>query len=115
MPKKTETKKTVGRPKTEIDLKIAKNLGFIHATLDECSAVLEVNKNTLATHNEFQTAYKNGKEQGKRSLRRLMWKHAKTSVPAAIFLAKNLLGMRDNPEDVNKSHEIIGFDFTEVK
>lgn len=101
-------KKKTGRPKTEIDLKQAYQLGKIDCTLDECAAILSVPMSTLSTHKEFSEAYKSGKAEAKRSLRRKLWDHVEAgNVPVAIFLSKNLLGYRDNPEQtVDQDHEL---------
>lgn len=90
--------KKMGRPKTVIDLDQAEGLGRLGCTYAECAAFLNIPESTLKTHPDFSTAFKKGLEQMRMSQRRLNIKHAQTSVAMSIFLSKNYLGMRDNPE-----------------
>ena len=100
---KTETKKPVGRPKTQIDLDLAEKLGRIQCTLAECSSILNVPLSTLSTHAEFSEAFKRGQQQGKMSLRRLQFKHAETNPTMCIWLGKQYLGQADSPTQEDDS------------
>jgi len=54
--------------------------------------------------NKFKNIVKKGRETGKKSLRRAMWDKALNGdTRAQIFLSKNVLGFKDNPED--QSHK----------
>lgn len=68
-------------------------------TKEEAAAHLGVSRPTLwkflDNNPEAQDAWERGFDEAKTSLRRLQWKHARTSVPMAIFLGKQLLGQRD--------------------
>jgi hypothetical protein len=90
-------KAKMGRPRTEIDLDMAERLGSIQCTLAECEAVMKIGVSTLSMRPDFLEAYKRGREKGKISLRRVMWKHAETNPTACIWLSKQYLGMQDNP------------------
>lgn len=99
-------KKKAGRPRVEIDLNEAEKLGSLHCTYEECSAWLDIPASTLASREDFANAYRKGKEKGKISLRRLNIQHAQTNTAMAIFLSKNLLGMRDTPEQTEPQTKI---------
>ena len=93
-----------GRPRKEIDYKIFENLCFLQCTKSEICSALGVDNNTLDRrlkehyNADFSNVYKKYSENGKISLRRTLHDHAKKNPATAIFLAKNLLGMRDQPE-----------------
>lgn len=89
-------KKKRGRPKVEIDLELAENLGKIQCTYSEVSAVMGIPEGTLKTREDFSTAFKRGKENGKASLRRMQFKLAERHAGMAIFLGKNYLGQKDD-------------------
>lgn len=69
-------------------------------TKEEASAYLGVSRPTLwkflENNEEAKTAWEDGFEEAKTSLRRIQWKLAKTSAAMAIFLGKQLLGQKDN-------------------
>ena len=98
--------KKAGRPRKEIDYKIFENLCFLQCTKSEICSALSVDNNTLDRRikehykDNFSNTYKKFSEGGKISLRRLLWDHAKKSAATAIFLSKNMLGMRDQPEQI---------------
>jgi hypothetical protein len=95
-----------GRPKVAIDLKLAEELGRLHCTLEECSAVLGVKQSTLSMRKDFLEIYKRGLSNGKSSLRRMQWKSAMAgNVTMQIWLGKQLLKQRDQLEH---SGEITG-------
>ena len=105
MPKTTpKPKGKAGRPRKEIDYKIFENLCFLQCTKSEICSALGVDNNTLDRRlkehykDDFSNIYKKYSENGKISLRRILHEHAKKNPATAIFLAKNLLGMRDQPE-----------------
>jgi len=98
--------KKAGRPRKEIDFKIFENLCFIQCTKSEICSALGIDEGTLDRRLKeqykanFSVIYKKFSEGGKISLRRLLWDHAKKSAATAIFLSKNMLGMRDQPEQI---------------
>lgn len=92
-------KKVSGRPRVVIDLVEARKLGELQCTLEEASAFLEIPVGTLSARPDFTDAFNRGKELGKRTLRRHMWKHAETNTSMCIFMSKNLLGYRDSPPE----------------
>jgi len=96
--------KKAGRPRKEIDFKVFENLCFIQCTKSEICSALGIDEGTLDRRLKeqykanFSVIYKKFSEGGKISLRRMMFEHAKKSAAVAIFLSKNMLGMRDQPE-----------------
>ena len=91
-----------GRPKIKIDYETVKKLASIMCTEKEIASFLGCNERTLQRDEEFCRIFKEGKETGKMSLRRMQWKLAEKSYAMAIFLGKNYLGQRDNfPDEVN--------------
>ena len=97
-------KRKAGRPRKEIDYKIFENLCFLQCTKSEICSALGVGNNTLDRRlkehykDDFSNIYKKYSENGKISLRRILHEHAKKNPATAIFLSKNLLGYRDQPE-----------------
>ena len=97
-------KRKAGRPRKEIDFKIFENLCFLQCTKSEICSALGVDNNTLDRRlkehykDDFSNIYKKYSENGKISLRRILHEHAKKNPATAIFLSKNLLGYRDQPE-----------------
>ena len=93
-----------GRPRKEIDFKIFENLCFLQCTKSEICSALGIDNNTLDRRlkehykTDFSNVYKKYSENGKISLRRILHEHAKKNPAPAIFLSKNLLGYRDQPE-----------------
>lgn len=86
-----------GRPKADIDPVKLRKLAEIHCTVDEIAAVMGCSKDTL--ERRFAAVIREGKEQGKMSLRRLQWKRAQAgSDKMLIWLGKQLLGQKDRHE-----------------
>ena len=101
-----------GRPKKEINYKLAESLASIFCTQEEIASVLGVSSRTLLRDAEFCRIYKKGQEMAKSSLRRIQWKHAEKSASMAIFLGKQYLGQKDNVEvsntdELNKVKELL--------
>jgi len=96
--------KKAGRPKKEINFEIFEKLCPMLPTAVELASFFDVSVDTL--ERRLKEHYKTGfsellkrfGDKGKISLRRLMFRHALTSPAMAIFLAKNLLGMSDQPK-----------------
>lgn len=104
--------KTRGRPKMVLNatgIKLIESLAMVQCTHEEIAACLGTTKETLyAKHNEaaFYTAYKKGSDQGKMSLRRMQFELAKSSAAMAIFLGKQMLGQKDNPEESDSNEKV---------
>jgi hypothetical protein len=102
--KKTTSPKKGGRPLIPINWDAVKALCQIQCTGEEIAAVLGVSYDTLErrckTDNtcSFAEYIKRESQGGKASLRRKLWKLADKSGGVAIFLAKNILGMKDIPD-----------------
>lgn len=78
---------------------LLKGLGAILATQKESASVLGVTEQTLITFFKknpvCRDVYETGKDSGKVSLRRDMFALAKKNATMALFLAMNVLGMKD--------------------
>lgn len=98
-----------GRPKKEIDEKVFENLCAIQCTETEICSVMECSEDTLnrwckKTYSmTFADTFKNKSKRGKASLRRTQFKLAEKSAAMAIFLGKQYLGQRDEPEQTVES------------
>ena len=88
-----------GRKPVKIDLEQLEKLCSLQCTDEELASVLGVSERTIERRKNqpaFAEAMARGKAKGKVSLRRNLWALAAKGNPAAnIFLAKNLLNMRD--------------------
>ena len=96
-----------GRPPMEIDYKLAFELARIQCTDTECAAVLGFSSGGFAERKkrdeELQSALKNGREDGKMSLRRQQWNLAKQGNPTmCIWLGKQYLGQTDKSDVVTE-------------
>lgn len=88
-----------GRPKFKIDYEAVKKLASIMCTEKEIASFLGCDERTLQRDKDFVAIYKEGKETGKMSLRRMQWKLAEKSYAMAIFLGKQYLGQKDVVEN----------------
>lgn len=93
----------MGRPKFKIDYEVVRKLASIMCTEKEIASFLGCDERTLQRDEEFCRVFKEGKETGKMSLRRMQWKLAEKSYAMAIFLGKNYLGQKDVFEE---KHEV---------
>ncbi len=90
-----------GRKKKTYDLSLVESLGALDCTHPEMAAMLEVSQRTVDSlmedgESSFLASYKKGQGRSKISLRRTLRRLAdEGNIPAAIFLAKNRLGMTD--------------------
>ena len=98
-----------GRPKKEIDQKQFETMCALQCTLDEICAMLDVSDKTLEkwckdTYDgmNFSDVFRQKRELGRMSLRRMQWKLAEKNATMAIFLGKNYLGQRDSIEYEDK-------------
>ncbi len=104
---KSETKKSAGRPRIEIDLSLLKALGAVQCTIEEiCQGLIAAGVNldvrTLKRRlmePRYRSVWEGGKAEGRVSLRRLQWRHARmpnsAGVQMTIHLSKHVLGETD--------------------
>lgn len=97
-----------GRPKKQIDYETVKKLASIMCTQEEIANHLELNVRTLQRDEEFSRIYKTAQETGKMSLRRAQFESAikNRSVTMQIWLGKQYLGQRENPETDKEIEEL---------
>ncbi len=94
----------MGRPQTQIDQTQFEKLCALQCTLDEIAGFFNCSEDTIERwckrtyKKRFAEIFKEKRELGKISLRRMQWNLAKRSAPMAIFLGKNYLGQRDHKE-----------------
>jgi hypothetical protein len=98
-----------GRPKKEIDLEQLEKLAMMQCTYDEIAAWFDVDKSTISRN--FATEIAKGREKGKMSLRRKQFNLADTSAAMAIFLGKNYLNQKDQPDTDEKPDRIKGTEY----
>lgn len=89
----------MARPKFQIDYDLVRRLAGIMCTQQEIAACLGCSVDTLERDEQFCGIYKEARETGKMSLRRMQWKLAEKSYAMAIFLGKQYLGQKDVVEN----------------
>lgn len=94
-----------GRPKAEVNEAVLFELAKIHCTIKEMAAVLKVSEDTLERRQELRAIIEQGKEEGKSSLRRLIWKNAEKGNNIAMkYLIHNILKERiEEPQQAGVS------------
>lgn len=103
---------TRGRPKRQVDQKLFESMCAIQATEEEMCLVLEMTDKTLnrwckdTYGKSFKEIYKEKRAVGKISLRRYQFNLAKKNTAMAIFLGKNYLGQKDNPNESNEVSKV---------
>ena len=97
----------MARPKFKIDYDTVKKLASIMCTEKEIASFLGCNERTLQRDDEFCRIFKEGKETGKMSLRRMQWKLAEKNTSMAIWLGKQYLGQKDIIENTNVNEQRI--------
>lgn len=90
-----------GRPKFQIDYEAAEKLAMLMCTQQEIASFFGCDVRTLQRDAEFCRVYNKGKDNGKMSLRRKQFKLADKNASMAIFLGKQYLGQKDNPEETD--------------
>lgn len=84
-------------PRKKVDIDLLKTLAGIGCTVEEMASAVKVSKDTL--ERRYAAVINEGKNNGKMSLRREMYKSAQRgNVAMQIWLSKNWLGMRDRIE-----------------
>lgn len=98
-----------GRPITNIDIEQFEKLCELQCTLDEITAFFRVSDKTIESWCKrtyglnFSEVFKQKRQAGKISLRRIQFHLAKKSPAMAIFLGKNYLGQSDK-DDWQRQH-----------
>ena len=96
-------KKKTGRPLRDFDRKVFEGLCHVQCTFGEIESIFWTDKRTLDKWVEreykesFSDVYKRFADEGKMSVRRYQFAHAKTNASMAMFLGKVMLGQRDTP------------------
>ncbi len=98
----------------EATMKVVLALAHLDATEEEIAAVLRVSASTFQDFKrrspEVAETIERGRAEGRVSLRRCLRRMAEKNPGAAIFLAKNKLGMADKVEHANKGEIAIYID-----
>ena len=100
----------MARPRRKIDMDIVEKLASQGCTVTEIAAYFGVHQSTLYRRKKFKETYERGLEKCKLSVRRALYKKGVINgdTKALIFLAKNMLGMSDNPQkEENTSEQVI--------
>lgn len=102
----TKTKGKGGRPKKYIDKQLFEQLCGLQCTLEEMEAFFHCDHKTIARWcretyegKRFSQVFREKRQIGKISLRRKQLRLAERSAAMAIFLGKNYLGQKDEPEE----------------
>ena len=103
----------VGRPKKQINWDVVDRLCNIHCTGEEIASIMDVHYDTLNNHcNDehginFSEYYKKVAASGKMSLRRKQFETALDgNTSMLIWLGKNLLGQKDQPDGAADRQDI---------
>lgn len=102
------TKKPVGRPLREFDQKTFEGLCSIWCTWAEMENILQCNRNTLdkwcqrTYGSSFEEVYNRFADTGKASLRRAQFQLSKKNSSMGIWLGKQKLGQRDDPQEIEQ-------------
>jgi hypothetical protein len=133
-------KKPTGRPRATVDLALVEKLAGIACTLEEIADVTGVSKSTLlrlGKQTDFSKAIQRGRSKGKVSLRRLQWQSAEgifetiedpagkkkprrrmivpPNVTAQIWLGKQMLGQRTEPETARETADKVKYEWVSPK
>ena len=93
-----EQKRKPGRPKIELDTGLIEQLASIFCTNGEIAEIMGCSIDTLQRN--YALYIKRGKANAKSSLRRLQWSKAQDgNVPMLIWLGKQYLSQRDQPQE----------------
>lgn len=100
-----------GRPQKEINWETFEECCKLICTQTEIANVLKVDRHTLSDKvmqhygEPYSAVYDRFTDDGKKSLRRYQFDLAEKNSNMAIFLGKNWLKQKDNPEDLTASEE----------
>lgn len=101
----------MSRPQKEIDKKQFENLCGLQCTLDEISSWFECSGDTIERwckrtyKKNFAEVFRIYRGKGKISLRRNQWRLSEKNANMAIWLGKQYLGQRDQPEDFTDTED----------
>ena len=110
-----------GRPKKEIDKKLFESLCAIQCTETEMCDIFECCEDTLNAWCKrnykdekgrgltFSETFKKKSAAGKASLRRAQFRLAEKSATMAIWLGKQYLAQKDQPEDTIEAEDTASF------
>ena len=99
----------MGRPKKNIDPELVRELAHIHCTMEEIASVCKCSVDTL--ENRFSDVIKEGRNEGKKSLRRYQWEAAKKGNTAMlIWLGKQLLKQKEPKTEIETTGSAILLD-----
>ena len=88
----------MARPIKEINVDQLEELAAINCSVDEISAVIGIDRRTI--QRRYAAALQTGRERGKASLKRMMWKAAVGgNITMMIWLSKQMLGYTDKVEE----------------
>lgn len=105
----------MARPRKEIDKKQFETYCGLQCTLEEIADAFDCSSDTIErwckrTYKAgFAEVFAQKRGRGKRSLRRMQWKLAEKNAAMAIFLGKQYLGQKDNPEENNDMEDSEAF------
>ena len=111
---KPKTKHAGGRPRKYIDTELFEQLCGLQCTLEEMTAFFKCDHKTIArwcrnTYDgkRFSQVFKEKRLIGRIALRRKQLRLAERSAAMAIFLGKNYLGQKDEPEQVASEDDTV--------
>lgn len=96
----------MARPRADIDKDQFEGLCKLQCTKEEICDFFGITDKTLDAfcrreyHESFSVVFRQKRQRGKVSLRRRQWKLAEKNANMAIWLGKQYLGQRDEPEQV---------------
>lgn len=109
-----KTKHPGGRPRKYIDQELFEQLCGLQCTLEEMTAFFKCDHKTISrwcreTYDgkRFSQVFKEKRLIGRIALRRKQLRLAERSAAMAIFLGKNYLGQKDEPEQVATEDDAI--------
>lgn len=109
-----KTKSKGGRPKKYIDKQLFEQLCGLQCTLEEMEAFFNCDHKTIARWcretyegKRFSQVFREKRQIGKISLRRKQLRLAERSAAMAIFLGKNYLGQKDDPEEAASAEDAV--------
>ena len=98
-------KKKRGRPFKVIDEQLLLQLASIQCTYSELAAAFNCDPDTL--RDNYSAIIEQGRENGRKSLRRLQFEHAKKSWGMALFLGKIYLNQKEQINDQAQYSKIV--------
>lgn len=94
----------MARPKKVIDPKQVEEMAAINCSVAEIAAVMDVDRRTI--QRRFAASLEKGRDHGKASLKRMMWKAASGgNITMMIWLSKQMLGYTDKVADATPAED----------